>query len=118
MHKLSAIVLSIFLLPIMAQTDHHVGGKQGGKYKNRLISKLELTEEQRQPVAEILQEQRQKRKEIMQPAFEEVKPQMQALHEETRQRLAGVLTEEQLQKFDDLSSKRKARMEKRAKTRD
>ena len=43
----------------------------------------------------------------MQPAFEEVKPQMEALHEETRQRLAAVLTEDQLQKYDELSSKRK-----------
>lgn len=97
------------LLVMAASADHH----PGGKHKNMLISKLELTEEQKQPVAEILKEQRKKRWEIMQPAFEQVKPQMEALHEETRQRLAGVLTEEQLQKYDEVSSKRQKRMQKR-----
>lgn len=113
MNKLIPIVLSSLLLAPMALADHPAGGKRGGKHKNMLISQLELTEEQKQPVAEILKEQRKKSREIMEPAFEQVKPQMEALQQETRQRLASVLTEEQLQKYDKMSSKRHGRMQKR-----
>ena len=49
----------------------------------------------------------------MRSAIEQVRPQMDALHEETRQRLAGILTEEQLQKYEELSSKRHERMQQR-----
>ena len=109
MNKLLIATFVSMLLAAAASADHPTGGK----YKNKLISKLELTEEQKQPVAEILKEQWKKGREIMQPAFEQVKPQMEALHEETRKRLAGVLTEDQLQKFDEMSSKRHERMQKR-----
>ena len=113
MNKLIPIVLSSLLLAPMALADHPAGGTRGGKHKNMLISKLELTEEQKQPVAEILKEQRKKSREIMEPAFEQVKPQMEALHGETRRLLAEILTEEQLQEYDEMSSRRHGRMEKR-----
>ena len=96
MNKLIAIVLSSLLLTSAALADHHADGKHGGKYKNMLSRKLELTEEQKQPVADILKEQRAKGREIRHSAFEQIRPQMEALHEETKERLAGVLTEEQL----------------------
>ncbi len=113
MNKLGAFIMSMFLLSLAAQADHHVGGKHAGKHKDRLISNLDLTEDQRQPVTDILKEQWKKRKEIMQPALDQVQPEMETLREETRQRLAAVLTEEQLQKYDELSSKRQERMQKR-----
>ena len=113
MHKLFIIALGALLLNSMALADHPAGGKHAGKHKDRFISKLQLTDDQRQPVADILKEQWEKGRAIMQPAFEQVKPQMEALHEETRQRLADILTEEQLQKFDELSSKRQERIQKR-----
>ena len=114
MKKLTAIILGSLLVSSMALADHPAGGKHGGKHKDRFISKLELTEEQKQPVAEILKEQWKKRKEIKQAAMEQVKPQMEALNEETRQRLAEILSEEQLQKYDKMSSKRGERMHKRS----
>lgn len=113
MNKLIAIVLSSLLLTSAALADHHAGGKHGDKYKNMLGRKLELTEEQKQPVADILKEQRAKGREIRHSAFEQIRPQMEALHEETKERLAGVLTEEQLQKYDKMSSRKHKRMEKR-----
>ena len=113
MKKLFVIALSALLLGSMALADHPKGSKHGGKHKDRLISKLELTEEQKQPVSDILKEQREQGKEIMQSAFDHVRPQMEALHQETRQQLADVLTEEQLQKYDELSSKRQERMQRR-----
>lgn len=113
MNKLIAIVLSSLLLTSAALADHHAGGKHGGKYKNMLSRKLELTEEQKQPVADILKEQRAKGREIRHSAFEQIRPQMEALHEETKERLAGVLTEEQLQKYDKMSSRKHERMQKR-----
>lgn len=113
MNKLIAIVLSSLLLTSAALADHHTGGKHGGKYKNMLSRKLELTEEQKQPVADILKEQRAKGRKIRHSAFEQIRPQMEALHEETKERLAGVLTEEQLQEYDKMSSRRHERMHKR-----
>ncbi len=113
MNKLTAIFLGSLLASSMALADHPAGGKHKGKHKDRLISKLELTEEQKQPVADILKEQWKKRWEIKRSAMEQVKPQMEALHEETRQRLTDILTEEQLQKYDELSSRKHKRMEKR-----
>ena len=113
MNKLIAIVLSSLLLTSAALADHHADGKRGGKYKNMLSRKLELTEEQKQPVADILKEQRAKGKEIRHSAFEQIRPQMEALHEETKERLAGVLTEEQLQKYEKMSSRKHKRMKKR-----
>ncbi len=109
MNKLLIAAFVSMLLAAGASAEHHTGGK----HKNKLLSKLELTEEQKQPVADILKEQWKKSREIMEPAFEQVRPQMEALHEKTRQRLAGVLTEEQLQKYDKMSSKRHKRMNKR-----
>ena len=113
MNKLTAIILGSLLLSSMALADHPAESKHREKHKDRLISKLELTEEQKQPVADILKEQWNKKREIKQAAMEQVRPQMEALHGETRQRLAGVLTEEQLQKYDKMSSKRHKRMHKR-----
>ena len=113
MNKLLIAAFVSMLLAAAAFADHPAGDKHGGKYKDRLISKLELTEEQKQPVADILKEQRKKKREIKRAAMEQVRPQMEALHGETRQRLAGVLTEEQLQKYDKISSKRHKRMHKR-----
>ena len=113
MNKLTAIILGSLLVSSMALADHQDGAKHRGKHKDRLLSQLELTEEQKQPVADILKEQWKKRWEIKRSAMEQVKPQMEALHEETRQRLTDVLNEEQLQKYDELSSKRHERMHKR-----
>lgn len=113
MNKLTAIILGSLLVSSMALADQPAGSKHKGKHKDRLISKLELTEEQKQPVADILKEQWKKRWEIKRSAVEQVMPQMEALHEETRQRLTDVLTEEQLQKYDELSSRKHKRMEKR-----
>ena len=110
MNQLIAIVISLLLVSSMAFAD----GKHKGKHKDRLISKLELTEEQKQPVADILKEQWKKGREIRHSAFvEQIRPQMEALHEETRLRLTDILNEEQLQKYDELSSRKHKRMEKR-----
>ena len=113
MNKLLVVIFSSALLAFTAQAHHGNEGEHGGKRKDRLISKLELTEEQKQPVIDILKEQRQKRKEILRPDPEQVKQKMQALRKETRELLAAVLTEEQLQKYDELSNRREKMMEKR-----
>ncbi len=113
MRRFIAVVMSTLLLTSTALADHPAGGKHKGKHSDRLISKLELTEEQKQPVSDILKEQWKKGREIMQSAFEQARPQMEAVHEETRQRLTDVLTDEQLQKYDELSSKRHGRMQRR-----
>ena len=113
MNKLFMVIFSTLLLTSMALADHPADGKHKGKHKDRVISKLQLTEDQRQPVADILKGQKEKGREIMQSAVEQVISQMDALHEETRQRLADILSEEQLQKYDQMSSKRHERMQGR-----
>lgn len=113
MNRFFMIVSCTLLLATMAFADNKAGGRHMGKHADRLVKKLQLTEEQKQPVADILKEQWAKSREIMQPAFEQVRPQMEAVHEETRQQLADILTEEQLQKYDKLSKKRHERMLKR-----
>ena len=113
MNKLFLVIFSTLLLTSMALADHPADAKHKGKHKDRFISKLQLTDDQRRPVADILKEQKEKGREIMQSVYEQVIPQMDALHEETRQRLAGILTEEQLQKYEELSSKRHERMQRR-----
>ena len=113
MNNLFMVIFSTLLLASMALADHPADAKHKGKHRDRFISKLQLTEDQRQPVTGILKEQKEQGREIMQSAFEQVIPQTDALHEETRQRLADVLTEEQLQKYDELSSKRHERMQRR-----
>ena len=106
MNKLYIVALCTLLLACAAQADHGKGGKHRGKHKDWMISKLELTEEQKQPVADIMKEQWKKGREIKQTAFEQIRPQMEALHEETREQLGEILTEEQLQRYDDLGRKR------------
>lgn len=113
MNKVTAIILGSLLVTSTALADHPAGGKHRGKVKDGLISKLELTEEQKQPVADILKEQWKKRWQLKRSAMEQIKPQMAALDEETRQRLDGILSEEQLRKYDELSSMRHKRMHKR-----
>ena len=109
MNKLLIAAFVSMLLAAMSSVAHH----EGGEHKDKLISKLELTEEQKQPVAEILKDQWNKGREIKRDALEQVRPQMEALREETSQRLASVLTEEQLQKYNELRNKRGERMQKR-----
>ena len=113
MNKIYVVAFSSLLLVCAAQADHGKGGKHGGKHKDWLFNKLELTEEQKQSVTEILKEQRKKSREIKQSALEQVRPQLEALHGETREQLAEILTEEQLQSYDDLGRKRHERKQKR-----
>ena len=113
MKKIYIVAFSTLLLVCAAQADHGKGGKHRGKHKDWMISKLELAEEQQQPVAEILKEQWKKGREIKRSAFEQIRPQMEALHEETREQLGEILTEEQLRKYDELGTKRHERKQKR-----
>ena len=106
MNKLTVIILGSLLVSSMALADYPADDLR----KDRLMSKLELTAEQKQPVADILKEQWRKGKEIRHSAFEQVRPQMEALHEETKLRLTDFLTEKQLQKYDELSRERNLRI--------
>lgn len=113
MNKLLIVAFSSLLLVCTAQADHGKRVNHGGKHGDRLIGELQLSDEQSDHVGGILEEQWKKRKAIMRTAFEQARPQLEALHVETRQRLADVLTEEQLQKYDELGRKRHERKQKR-----
>lgn len=112
MKKSLLIALGILLLTSPVMAGHRSKDGHVEKRMDRLTSELQLTDEQRQPVAAIIREQWKKRREIIRSAFEQTKPQMEALRDETSQRLAEILDEEQLQKYEELGSKRQERMQK------
>lgn len=98
---------------VLADQNHCPREKKAAKRMDRLVEKLQLTDEQKQPVIDIITQQRQKIQELRRAAHEQVKPQGKALREETRTRLATILDEAQLQKYDEMSEQRTRWKEKR-----
>ena len=98
---------------VLADYDHCPREKKAAKRMDRLVEKLQLTDEQKQPVIDIITQQRKKARELRRAAYEQMKPRRQALREETRTQIAAILDENQLQKYDEMSEKRKKWKEKR-----
>ena len=92
-------------------------GKRGAGFKpdmEALTERLELTEEQAAALRTILEEQRDKRRALIQQykekdheARELLRGEFQQLQEETNQRLATVLSAEQLQEFKSWGEERR-----------
>lgn len=77
--------------------------------QNRLAEELGLDEGQQEAAKEIFRIQREKMRTIRKELSEEKRAQATASRAETRERLANILSEEQLAKFDDLAAKRRDR---------
>ena len=94
---LLAVTLAIFSTVSLA-------GADADKRMQRMINKLELSEEQAAQVATVMANQRAKRQDIRQ--------QMEALREDTRDQMSGILTVEQLQQFDRMYQRKKEKRER------
>jgi Spy/CpxP family protein refolding chaperone len=101
MGLLIAVMVTVYaIMPAAADS-----GKHGAGFKpdmDTLTEKLALTEEQAVALRTILEEQRDKRRALI-----------QQLKEETDQRLATVLSAEQLQEFQAWSEERRQHMRER-----
>jgi Spy/CpxP family protein refolding chaperone len=113
MGLLIAVMVTVYAaMPAAADS-----GKHGAGFKpdmDTLTEKLELTEEQAAALHTILEEQRDKRRALIQQykgqgheARELLRGEFQQLKEETDQRLATVLSAEQLQEFQAWSEERR-----------
>lgn len=77
--------------------------------REKLQEKLNLTEEQIQPVSEILKTQKEKRKAIFEEHRLRLQAEMDILHKESMQLLSKELSDEQLAEFNKLHEERKTK---------
>jgi len=104
----------LVLLALMFSQQYALAGHdERGEHGKRIAEELELTAEQSDAFRDIMQEQKSKRQEMFSEFRQQMKEQMQSLHDETRQKLTGVLTGEQLAKFDEMREKRMEKMKHR-----
>ena len=119
MGLLIAVMVTVYAtMPAAADS-----GKRGVGFKpdmEALTEKLELTEEQAAALRTILEEQRDKRHALIQQykgqgheARELLRGEFQQLKEETDQRLATVLSAEQLQEFEAWREEQRQHMRER-----
>ena len=93
----------------------HADGDKGKHHRHhaertaKMMQELQLSEEQQESVQQILREQREKGRALRKSRHEEMK----ALKAETREKLAAVLDEEQLQRYDQLLAEKRKKMRKR-----
>ncbi|MGI9229188.1 MAG: periplasmic heavy metal sensor, partial [Gammaproteobacteria bacterium] len=111
----ATLALALLLATSLVYADGRRGKHHGNPAERmaKLSQKLDLSQEQQASVRQILNGQREKGREIRQSMREQAKPQFEALREETRSKLATVLDEEQLQKYDALRAKKHKKMKKR-----
>ena len=79
-------------------------GKPGGRMKQHLVSKLELTEEQQTQLDGIFEANKPKR--------EDLREQMEALRADTQTQIKSILSEEQLEEFESMQERREKRHSK------
>lgn len=90
------------------------GGPHGGRhFEERISDALRLEDGQTDAVMAIMKEQHGKVRAVMQALHQQAKPELDTIHAETRSRLAGVLTPEQLGRFDEMHARRMERMQQR-----
>lgn len=90
---------------------HRYGGKH--KHMEYITDELDLSSEQSEQVKAILKEAKEKHRAVWKAQREAMKPQMQAIQAETRDKLATVLSEEQLKEYDEMKAEWKKKREER-----
>ena len=101
------------LLLIMSQQYVLAESEKNCKPGDKFIKQMQLGDEQVEPVKKILEQQHEKRRTIREEHREAMQKKMESLHDETKSQLAGILTDEQMSQFEEISAKRKEKMEKR-----
>jgi Spy/CpxP family protein refolding chaperone len=85
----------------------------GGKHIEYITDELDLSDEQSKQVKAILKESHEKRRAVWEEQRKIIKPKMQAIQEETRDKLATVLSEEQIKEYDEMKAEWKKKREER-----
>jgi Spy/CpxP family protein refolding chaperone len=107
--------LSLVFVLLLSQPAVLLAGDSGrhGHHMERMMETLQLDEGQTAKVREIMKEQHEK----FRAAFHEAggdrgdrRERFEALHQETRARLAEVLNDEQLARFDEMHAKHREKM--------
>ena len=88
--------------------------KEGRDERHAFLDDLQLTDDQKSQVKQILKEQHDKKRALFDADGdrEAKRGQMDALHQETKTRLATVLNEEQLAKFEEAHDMRKGKRDR------
>ncbi len=116
MNRLYAVAMGLLIAsqPLFAEKGEWGPRKgKGGQHMERMIQKLQLSDEQATSFRQIMQEQREKQRAVMKELREEAKPQMEIIQNETIQRLSSVLDESQLQQYQELAAERRSRIQGR-----
>lgn len=101
----AATIGALIAVPAMACPKD---GKPGGRMKQHLVSKLELTEEQQTQLDGIF--------EANQPKRDAIREQMEALREETQTQIKSILSAEQLEEYEAMQERREKRHSKFSKS--
>ena len=116
MKKILPLIIAVLCFTAGAFAHGTGDGKKGMHKAARLAEALELTAEQRQSFDQITQErhkerhlQREQRHAQGDVAPEERRAARAAAHTEFREKLSGILTAEQLARFDEMAAERRER---------
>lgn len=105
------MVTALFSLGSFAHPPHE--GTRG----DHLANMLDLTDEQRTSVMAIMQSHRERKNELRDMDREQRHEAMQLLKQDVRSDLSSVLTQEQLEKFDQIQAQRSERRQNRMRKR-
>jgi protein CpxP len=114
------LILSLMVIPLAFASTYALSKdrdchRYGDKHKHMeyITDELDLSEEQSEQVKAILKESHEKSRAIREQMRKAMMPQMQAIHAETRDKLATVLSEEQLEEYDEMKAEWKKKREER-----
>ncbi len=82
------------------------------EFMHHMGEDMNLSDEQKKQVMEIMKEQHKKVRDMREEMRKQMEPKMEAMHQDTRARLAKVLDEDQMKKFDEKVAEMKERKEK------
>lgn len=105
------VFLSIFSITLLANEHEEANGQRHEKRFEHMAKKLDLSEEQIDHVKIIMESQKEHR-EALYKEQKATRVKMKALQNNFRQQLDGVLTEEQLEKFDKMHERRNMMMKR------
>jgi Spy/CpxP family protein refolding chaperone len=109
-----AVLAAALSQPVLAE------GQGPGPRADRMVEELQLNEEQAAKVREIMKEQHAKHRAVLDESRddrEQLRAKRDALHQETRAKLAKVLDEDQMTRFDEMHKERRATKGERRKGR-
>lgn len=101
------ITAFIFVQPAFAEHGHKGQRmEKHGQHIERLIQKLQLSDDQLEAFKNIMKGQHEKHRAVMKEMHEQARPKMEAIYNDTKQRLSTILNDEQLQHFEEMMQKR------------